>query len=116
MLLAKGEVENIQDMAQEARRILMDLVHYRTYASTLANGRKESREETITRVKEMHQMRFPELYNDIEQAFKEVYSGRVVPSMRGMQFAGLPILKSNMRLFNCSYSSLSNWKDFADLF
>lgn len=36
--------------------------------------------------------------------------------MRTMQFAGLPIFRSNSRAFNCSYAALTNWKDFADLF
>ncbi len=44
---------------QEPKQILMDLVHYRTYANTLADGRKETREEVIDRVKNMHLAKFP---------------------------------------------------------
>lgn len=51
--LAQGEAN------QEPKQILMDLVHYRTYAKTLENGRKESREEVISRVKKMHLDKFP---------------------------------------------------------
>jgi len=44
---------------QEPKQILMDLVHYRTYANTLPDGRKETREEVIERVKRMHLDKFP---------------------------------------------------------
>jgi ribonucleoside-triphosphate reductase len=53
---------------------------------------------------------------EIEDVFREVYAGRVVPSMRTMQFAGEPIFRSNARAFNCSYAALTKWKDFADIF
>ncbi len=108
--LAQGEAN------QEPKQILMDLVHYRTYANTLADGRKETREEVIDRVKNMHLMKFPWMVEEINDAFREVYEGRVVPSMRTMQFAGMPILRSNSRAFNCSYAALTSFKDFSDLF
>jgi hypothetical protein len=44
---------------QEPKQILMDLVHYRTYANTLPDGRKETRNEVIDRVKNMHLAKFP---------------------------------------------------------
>lgn len=98
-------------------RFLRDLVHYRTYAKTLPNGKKESVSEVIDRVKHMHQKRFYHLLDDeIEEAFRWVYSRHVVPSMRGMQFAGSAILKSNSRLYNCSYAALTSWRDFSDIF
>lgn len=100
----------------DAKKILMDLVHYRTYANTLPDGRKETRDEVITRVKDMHIAKFPEFAGEIEEAFDEVYAGRVVPSMRTMQFAGDPISRSNARAFNCSYAALTSFSDFRDIF
>lgn len=44
---------------QDPKQIMMDLVHYRTYANTLPSGRKETREEVISRVRDMHTMKFP---------------------------------------------------------
>lgn len=55
LLLDQDEVATTSNPKQ----ILMDLVHYRTYAATLASGRKESRTEVIDRVKQMHQTKFP---------------------------------------------------------
>lgn len=100
----------------DGRKILMDLVHYRTYAGVKANGRKETRPQVIDRVKEMHQTKFPWYSREIEEVFEAVHQGRGVPSMRSMQFAGLPIFRSNARIFNCAYAQLSELKDFADLF
>ncbi len=54
----KGKEETL-NREQEAKRIMMDLVHYRTYANTLADGRKETRNEVISRVKDMHVAKFP---------------------------------------------------------
>lgn len=64
----------------------------------------------------MHQTKFPWLESEIERAFKSVYRGLAVPSMRSTQFAGIPIFRSNARIYNCAFAPLTCWKDFADLF
>lgn len=118
-----GSVEEVfslddlgQDYEEDGRKILQDLVHYRTYAATLPSGKKEDKTQVIDRVKNMHIEKFPELKEDIELAFKEVYEGLVVPSMRTMQFAGKAMARSNARCYNCAYAALTEWKDFGDLF
>ena len=100
----------------DSRQILQDLVHYRTYAATQQNGRKESRSQVIDRVKGMHQTMFPWHSDEIELVFEQVYAGRAVPSMRTMQFGGMPIFRSNARAYNCAFAALTSWKDFADMF
>jgi ribonucleoside-triphosphate reductase len=100
----------------DSRQILQDLVHYRTYAGTQFDGRKENRTQVIDRVKQMHQTRFPWYTQEVEEAFTEVYRGRTVPSMRTMQFGGSPIFRSNARAYNCAFTALTSWKDFADMF
>ena len=100
----------------DGRQILGDLVHYRTYAAVKEDGTKETREEVISRVEGMHKKRFPELADEIESVFYSVKSGKAVPSMRTMQFGGEAIERSHARSYNCAYSALTSWKDFADLF
>lgn len=95
---------------------LKDLVQLRTYARTLDNGTKESREATILRCADMHKKKFPELTDRIDTAFAEVLAGRVVPSMRSLQFGGDAILRANARIYNCAFANLTKWEDFADLF
>jgi ribonucleoside-triphosphate reductase len=95
---------------------LRQLVHQRTYALTLPSGQKESRKETIDRCANMHKEKFPKMASVIDEAFSEVNAGRVVPSMRSLQFGGDAILRANARIYNCAFANLTKWEDFADLF
>lgn len=95
-------------------RLLSELVFYRTYPLPLPSGRKETRHETIARVEAMHLDRFPALRNEIHHAFRWVYSGHVRPSMRSFQFAGNPILRENIRMFNCAGQALDTIQKFSD--
>jgi len=95
-------------------RLLSDLVFVRTYAEKLASGKKERVEQTINRSRDMHTAKFPLLTEEIKQAFESVHNRLVVPSMRSMQFAGYAISRSNVRIYNCAYTPIESFKDFAD--
>jgi hypothetical protein len=95
-------------------QFLADLVHYRTYSSTLPSGRKETRRETIERCMQMHLDKFPYEADNIAKAFSVVAQGMAVPSMRSLQFSGASIMRENSRAYNCSYSSIKRFKDFGD--
>jgi ribonucleoside-diphosphate reductase alpha chain len=77
--------------------------------------RRETWEELVTRNKEMHQSKFPQLKNEIESAYKLVYDKKVLPSMRSLQFAGKPIELNNARIFNCSFLPLDDWRAFSEI-
>jgi ribonucleoside-diphosphate reductase alpha chain len=77
--------------------------------------RRETWEELVTRNKEMHQNKFPQLKNEIEEAYKLVYAKKVLPSMRSLQFAGKPIELNNARIFNCSFLPLNDWRAFSEI-
>lgn len=96
------------------RRLLSELVFYRTYPLAINGGRKETSHETIARVEQMHLDRFPKLGREIHQAFSWVYSGHVRPSMRSFQFAGDPIQRENVRMFNCAGQALDSIQKFSD--
>ncbi|MEN9530131.1 MAG: hypothetical protein RI932_2004 [Pseudomonadota bacterium] len=95
-------------------KLLSELVFYRTYPVPLTTGRRETRHETIARVEAMHLDRFPQLADDIREAFRWVYSGHVRPSMRSFQFAGDPIRRENIRMFNCAGQALDSVQKFSD--
>lgn len=100
-----------------SKEFLSKLVHYRTYAKYLPEEfRRETRDETIKRNMGMHVRKFPALANEIEEVYKEVFAGRVVPSMRSFQFAGDAIERRHNRMFNCSFLNIVSFRDFADLF
>ena len=97
------------------QEILSDIVVYNKYAKYVpSKQRRETWEELVTRNKEMHQEKFPELKEKIEDVYKMVYSKKVLPSMRSLQFAGKPIAINNSRIFNCSFLPIDDHRAFSE--
>ena len=96
--------------------ILSEITTYMKYAKYRPElNRRETWEELVTRNKEMHQLKFPQLKDEIENAYKLVYDKKVLPSMRSLQFAGKPIELNNARIFNCSFLPLDDWRAFSEI-
>ena len=96
--------------------ILSEITTYMKYSKYVPEKkRRETWEELVTRNKEMHQTKFPQLKNEIEEAYKLVYAKKVLPSMRSLQFAGKPIELNNARIFNCSFLPLDDWRAFSEI-
>ena len=76
--------------------------------------RRETWEELVTRNKEMHQKRYPKLKEKIDEVYESVYSKKVLPSMRSLQFGGKPIEISPNRLYNCSYLPIDHVDSFSE--
>lgn len=99
----------------DSNKLLSDLVSFRTYAKHLSHlARRESLEETINRDMMMHLEKFPKLSRDIVKAFDNVHALKVMPSMRGLQFAGEAVLKNNVRQYNCSYLPIDDVRAFGE--
>jgi ribonucleoside-diphosphate reductase alpha chain len=97
------------------KKILSDLTVHMKYAKYLPNhNRRETWEELVTRNKEMHQKRYPELSDQIQLNYKYVYDKKVLPSMRSLQFSGKPIEISPNRLYNCSYLPIDHTDSFSE--
>jgi ribonucleoside-triphosphate reductase (thioredoxin) len=95
--------------------ILSDITTYMKYSKYIPEvKRRETWVELVTRNKEMHQLKFPALKEDIEEAYKLVYDKKVLPSMRSLQFAGKPIDLNNARIFNCSFLPINDWRSFSE--
>ena len=84
--------------------------------------RKETWSETIKRNKDMHLTKyqttlnaFPDLRSKIDNAYKMVEDYKILPSMRSMQFAGLPITNNNARMYNCSYLPVTDINAFSEI-
>jgi ribonucleoside-diphosphate reductase alpha chain len=96
--------------------ILSEITTYMKYAKFRPElNRRETWEELVTRNKEMHQAKFPNLKDEIEETYKLVYDKKVLPSMRSLQFAGKPIELNNARIFNCSFLPLDDWRAFSEI-
>ena len=84
--------------------ILSDITVHMKYAKYIPElNRRETWEELVDRNIAMHKKKYPNLINEIDEAYNYVYAKKVLPSMRSLQFAGKPIEISPNRLYNCSY-------------
>lgn len=88
-----------------------------------AKKRRETWNETVSRVEKMHLKRFSYLpaedKEEIKEAFNLVREKEVVPSMRSMQFGGKAIEAHHMRIYNCldkntTFITSSGVKSFND--
>ena len=102
------------DITQE---ILSEITVYNKYAKYIPElKRRESWEEIVERNMSMHIKKFPKLRTEIQSVYKEfVFTKKVLPSMRSMQFGGTPIEISNTRIFNCSFLPVDDIDAFSEV-
>jgi ribonucleoside-diphosphate reductase alpha chain len=97
-------------------RILSDITVFMKYAKYQPQlNRRETWHELVTRNKEMHQKKYPQLTEEIEAAYKYVYDKKILPSMRSMQFAGRPIEVNPARIYNCAFLPIDDWRAFGEV-
>jgi len=99
-----------------SNKILSDITVYMKYAKYIPElSRRETWEELVTRNKQMHQKKYPQLKDEIEEVYKSVYSKKVLPSMRSLQFGGKPIEISPNRVYNCAYLPIDDTDSFNEI-
>jgi len=92
-----------------------------TYVSRYARfnekeKRRETWDEAVDRVKQMHIRKFPHMASDIEWAFDKVKQKLVLGSQRALQFGGRPIEQKNARMYNCCVSFCDRVRFFQETF
>jgi ribonucleoside-triphosphate reductase len=98
-----------------SNKILSEITTYMKYARySQALARRETWEELVTRNKEMHIKKYPHLAEEIESVYQFVYSKKILPSMRSLQFGGKPIEISPNRIYNCAYLPIDDWRAFGE--
>ena len=99
-----------------SNQILSDVTVFTKYARWIPQlKRRESWEEIVTRNKNMHLEKFPQVAEKIEHAYKFVYDKKVLPSMRSLQFGGKPINISPNRIYNCGYLPVDSIDSFSEI-
>ena len=97
------------------KQILSDITVHMKYARYLPKKeRRETWKELVTRNKKMHLKKYPDLKEEINQAYKYVYDKKVLPSMRSMQFGGKPIEVAPNRIYNCCFLPIDDWRSFSE--
>lgn len=98
-----------------ASQIFSDIIAYMKYAKYLPDKqRRELWPEIVDRNKAMHLKKFPELKEEIEDAYQFIYDKKNLPSMRSMQFAGKPIELNPIRIYNCSFMHMDHPDAFSE--
>ena len=98
------------------KQILSDITVYTKYAKYLPKmQRRETWEELVTRNMEMHMAKFPQIKADIEETYRKyVYTKKVLPSMRSLQFGGKAIDLNNARIYNCAFLPVDSIHSFSE--
>jgi len=76
--------------------------------------RRETWEELVTRNMNMHIKKYPHIASEIVDVYQYVYTKKVLPSMRSMQFGGKPIEISPNRIYNCAYLPIDHLDAFSE--
>ena len=90
----------------KGKELLSNLKFYESYSKYREDlGRKETWEESVDSVMEMHYSKFkhlPELTPYLDSATQAYKNKQILASQRNLQFRGDSINKHNVKLFNCS--------------
>tara|TARA_R100000988_G_scaffold103748_1_gene84631 strand:+ start:301 stop:2160 length:1860 start_codon:yes stop_codon:yes gene_type:complete len=95
---------------------LSDITVHMKYARYLPEKkRRETWNEIVTRNRNMHIKKYPELTSEIGELYEKfVKTKKVLPSMRSMQFGGKPVEISPNRVYNCAYMPIDSLLSFSE--
>ena len=97
-------------------KILSDITVFMKYSKfNDKKNRRENWKELVDRNKKMHLEKFPNLKEEINEAYTFVYDKKILPSMRSLQFAGKPIAINNARLYNCCFLPVDHVDAFSEV-
>jgi len=98
-------------------KALMDYTYTSRYARyNKEEKRRETWEEAVNRVKQMHLKKYPQVKEEIEWAFQQVLEKKVLGSQRALQFGGTPIERINERMYNCAFAYADRIRFFQEAF
>lgn len=99
----------------KSQKIMSDVVIWSKYSKFVPElNRRETWDEIVDRNVSMHIKKYPQIKDEIKQAYKYVREKKVLPSMRSMQFGGTPIDVNNSRIYNCAYAPVDSIYAFSE--
>lgn len=108
----------------DSRDIISDYIFYSKYSRVKPDGKKETWEEAVSRVMEMHYQFFDgKIKEENKDAFNKIFqeawvsynNQEILGSQRSLQYGGPQLLKNNFRSFNCSGSYCNRIEFFKEL-
>ena len=98
-----------------SNQILSDITVFSKYSKYLPDKqRRESWTEIVDRYVNMMNEKYPELKEDIISRSSLIYDKKILPSMRGLQFAGVPIIRNPSRIYNCAFLPIDDYRAFSE--
>ena len=98
-----------------SNKILSDITVFMKYAKYQPETkRRETWDQLVFRNESMHIKKYPELEQEIKDAYVDVYNKNILPSMRSLQFGGKPIEISPNRIYNCAYLPVESVAAFSE--
>ena len=98
-------------------KALQDYTYFSKYARYNPQAkRRETWNEAIDRVMEMHLNRYPQVAEEIEEIRPQLKEKRFLGSQRALQFGGKPIERINARIYNCISSYCDRIRFFQECF
>lgn len=96
-----------------SNKILSNITIFNKYAKYIPElHRRESWDDICYRYEKMMVERYPLLKDEIHVNMDLINSKKILPSMRAMQFAGLPIFKNESRIYNCAFLPIDDYRAF----
>lgn len=104
-------------MPNSSIKLLSNITIFAKYARYIKKLlRRETWEEICYRNRDMHLSKYPNLYQEILDVYRDfVIPKKVLPSMRALQFSGKPIEINPARIYNCGYLPISHYTAFSEL-
>lgn len=98
------------------KQILSEITVHTKYAKFLPDQeRRETWNELVTRNRDMHVRKFPDMAEEIKQLYDNfVYTKKILPSMRSLQFGGRAIELNNARIYNCAFLPVDSIHSFSE--
>lgn len=97
------------------KQILSDITIFNKYAKYIPElNRRETWEEICNRYGDMMISKYPKLKEQISNNIVSIINKKVLPSMRGLQFAGPAISKNESRIYNCAYLPIDDYRSFSE--
>lgn len=113
----QGECDAQDAGVPSSLRALSDLVVNTKYARYLPHAqRRETWLEICARHERMFVERFPHLRDELRAVYAQfIEPKKVLPSMRGLQFAGPALRDNHARIFNCSFVAVDDVRVFSEV-
>lgn len=115
-------LEELEHTFPDTTKDIADYIFTSKYARYLEDEqRRETWEEAVKRVENMHLKHYRDLLNndavaEVRWAFDLVRDKRVLPSMRSLQFGGKAIEAAHPRVYNCAVRHIDSIRSFTEVF